>query len=118
MDVDSTYDSVLHALGEQVKARVEHVLEENGMSHAELGRRLGFKNDSGYWKMYSNGTFDLRKAASIAAILKVDPDRILLGRASIPDRSARPYVEDRLEAVERELRSLRHQMKKEQGPKK
>ena len=111
MGVDRRYEAALEVLAEQVKARVELVLNEQGVSHADLGRRLGFKNDSGYWKMYSKGTFDLRKAALIASSLNIDPERILLGSLSTTNRTGRPYVEDRIEAVEREVRSLRLELK-------
>jgi hypothetical protein len=105
-------ESAIASISEQVKARVESVLREQGRTHADLQRLLGFKGASGYWKMYSNGTLDLRKVAQISVLLEVDPDRILLGTQALPERKARPYVEDRLDQVEREVRSLRNEMRK------
>jgi len=111
MSVDPAYTKALNAVSEQVKARVELVLSELGLTHADLSRKLGYRTPSGYWKMYSVGTFDLRKAAQIAAVLNIAPERILLGSQPSSVRQYRPYVEDRLEAVEREVRSLRLELK-------
>lgn len=82
MAVDTHYQDALRAITDQVKARIEQILEQQGLNHADLARKLGYSTPSGYWKMYSVGTFDLRKAARIAAVLGVPPDTILSGSAS------------------------------------
>lgn len=110
MAVDTHYQDALRAIREQVKARIELVLEEQGLTHVDLAHRLGYSTPSGYWKMYSVGTLDLRKVARIAAILNVDPETILLGTAS-PVRQPRPYLEERMDQLEREIRHLRSQLK-------
>lgn len=112
MGVDPTYQAALNAVSEQVKARIEQVLLEHGLTHADLSRKLGYSTPSGYWKMYSVGTFDLRKVAQIAAVLNIAPESILLGPSTSPVRQARPYVEDRIELVERELRSVKNELKR------
>lgn len=110
MAVDPAYQKALETVAEQVKTRVEQVLLELGLTHADLSRKLGYSTPSGYWKMYSVGTFDLRKVAQIAAVLEIEPDRILLGGSPSTVRPSRPYVEERIERLETELRKLKIQI--------
>lgn len=112
MAVDPAHKEALKAIADHVKANVERILKRQGLTHAHLQRTMGFSAPSGYWKMYSGGTLDLRKVVRMAAILGVLPESILSEQSSPSDRSARPYVEERLEQVEREVRSLRNQLKK------
>lgn len=123
MDVDVAYKAALDAVAEQVKRNVEKVLAEQGITHKVLQARLGFKGASGYWKMYSNGTLDLRKMVSIATALTVAPERILMGtpidqqpsmstlaEPAVPYGSA-VYIEQRIEWLEREVRKLKEQQR-------
>lgn len=103
-----------------VKNKVEVLLRDRGLKHADLIRHLGIGATT-YYEMWSNGYVTLDRLIGMAEALHVPAAQLLPDdhRGEVLKRkpSDRPYVEDRLEALEREVRTLRHQMKNQQ-PKK
>jgi len=90
------------------------MLDELGWSKTELFTRSTVASST-YYDMWESGSvrvLDLMKIAEAMQIPAADllPDE---HRGEVLKRKPgdRPYVEDRLEAVEREVRTLRHQLK-------
>lgn len=102
------------------RARIIEVLEERDMSILQLVEASGI-SEGGFYSRFREGTIQLKVLAAFARALQVPLGYLLpeSERGEVMKRkpSDRPYVEDRLEAVEREVRTLRHQMKNQQ-PKK
>lgn len=111
--VESAYQSALETATGVVADRLQQVLMELGKSHTDVWRALDM-SESGYWRMLKNGTMDLQRLAQISAILSVDPMRLLSPATDATRKGVRPYIEDRLEAMEREVRGLRTELKNQQ----
>lgn len=100
-----------------IKTRLVGMLEERGMSAAELVRRIGMTG-GGWHKMWNNGTLTAGRLSAIAKAMQV-PVSVILGEASPENVAAdpqasygkRPYIEDRIERLEVELRKLREQVR-------
>ena len=61
-----------------IRSRVNALLDERGLSAAELIRRIGMTS-GGHHKMWKNGTLSVARALAIAEVLEVHADRILTG---------------------------------------
>ena len=108
--VDNAYQSALETATGVVADRLQQVLTELGKSHTDVWKALDM-SESGSWRMLKNGTMDLQRLAQISSILSVDPMRLLSPTTDATRKGARPYVEDRLDAMEREVRGLRTELK-------
>lgn len=97
-----------------VKDKVEVLMKERGVKHADFIRHLGIGSTT-YYEMWDNGYVTVDRLIGIAEVLHVPAATLLPDehRGEVLNRKPgdRPYVEDRLEAVEREVRSLRNQLK-------
>lgn len=109
----SAIPDLTHAIA--VKAKVDALLQEKGMSHAQLYRHMKLSSST-YSDMWSNGYVTVDRLIGMAEALDV-PAAMLLpaehrGEGMKRKPGDRPYVEDRLELVERELRQVKNQLKK------
>ncbi len=98
-----------------IKKKVELALSEQDMSTMDLIRGIPMSK-GGFYTMWEAGTITLGTLVNIARVLdrpagSLLPDRY---RGEVLQRKpeGRPFVEDRLEVIERELRSLKQQLKK------
>lgn len=100
-----------------IKTRLVGMLEERGMSAAELVRRIGMTG-GGWHKMWNNGTLTAGRLAAISKAMQV-PVSAILGEAAPTNIAAdpqasygkHPYIEQRIERLEVELRKLREQVR-------
>lgn len=103
-----------------IRARVVALVDQQGLTVAELTRRL-LMTSGGFYKMWNNGTITAARLVAIARILNVSVAQ-LLGRAaddpvaspivSEPDAPAygRPrFLEERIAYLETEVRKLKEQ---------
>ena len=90
------------------------VLQERGMTIAELSEAAGI-SEGGFHSRFRDHSIQLKVLGAFARVLGVPLGHLLpdAERGEVLSRKPgdRPYVEDRLEAVEREVRSLRNQLK-------
>lgn len=97
-----------------VKAKVDALLEGNGWTHARLYRHMGMSSST-YGDMWNNGYVTVNRLIGLAEGLGVPAADLLpdehRGQVLVKRPDGRPYVEDRLEALEREFRSLRNELK-------
>ncbi len=100
---------------ETVKAKVEDQLARLGLRHADLIRNLKMSTST-YYDMWKNGYVTVDRLIGMADVLGVPAAELLpdAHRGEVLHRKpeGRPFVEDRLEVIERELRSLKQQLKK------
>lgn len=101
-----------------VLSKVEALLDEKGMSRMDLIRGIPMSK-GGFYTMWEAGTITLGTLFNIARVLGVTAGSLLpdrhRGAVLKSEPSARPYVEDRLELLEREVRGLRNELKKLKG---
>lgn len=109
--MDSSYKAALDVAVGVLADRLQQLLAEQSMTHTDVWRALNM-SESGYYRMLKKGSIDLRKVAAISTILKIDPMRFLSPKADLSSKGARPYVEDRVEQLERKVRQLETQLKK------
>lgn len=97
-----------------VKAKVDALLERNGWTHARLYKHMGLSSST-YGDMWNNGYVTIDRLIGLAEGLEVPASELLpdehRGAVLVKRTEGRPYVEERLEAVEREVRTLRQQLK-------
>jgi len=116
MAVDSTNeaDELSSRLLQATRARIVQVLEEKGMSIVDLAAASGI-SEGGFHSRFREGSIQYRVLGSFARALGVPLGYLLpdeeRGEVLKKAPGNRPYVEDRLEAVEREVRTLRNQLR-------
>ena len=115
MQVDNSTDKLPIEDSLAMKARIIDLLQEAGRSAADLQRALGMTG-GGWDKMWKRGTLTCGRLLALAEELKVPASTLLpsvhRGDSLKKKPGDRPYVEDRLETVERELRQVKNQLKK------
>lgn len=98
-----------------IRRKVEARLEELGMSKSDLFTRSSVKSST-YYEMWDRGSLTVESLLSMADALDKPAADLLPDehRGEVLRRKPgdRPYVEDRLELLEREVRSLRNELKK------
>lgn len=100
---------------ETVKAKVEDQLARLGLRHADLIRKLKMSTST-YYDMWKNGYVTVDRLIGMADVLGVPAAELLpdAHRGEVLHRKpeGRPYVEDRLEQLEREVRGMRAELKR------
>lgn len=100
---------------QSVKSKLDSILKDRGMSHTDVWKGIGW-TESGYFKMFRNETMDVRTLLAIAEFLALPAATLLpdAHRGEVLQRKpeGRPYVEDRLEQLEREVRGMRQELKR------
>jgi transcriptional regulator with XRE-family HTH domain len=108
---DETSSDLLRA----TRARIMAVLEERGMTIVELAEASGI-SEGGFHSRFRDQSVQLRVLGAFAKALQVPVGYLLPDeeRGEVVKRTptARPYVEERVDALERELRQIKTQLKK------
>lgn len=98
-----------------IRDKIEPIRKERGLSIKEMAERAGI-SEQGYYSRINNETLDLKVLLAIAEVLSVPAGQLLPDehRGEVLKRKAgeRPYLEDRMDNLEREVRSLRNELKK------
>lgn len=98
-----------------VRSRIIELLKEKRMTILELAEASGI-SETGFHSRFRDGSLQLRTLVDIAQALGEPLGQLLPDsqRGEVLKRKPgdRPFVEDRLELVEREVRSLRNELKK------
>ncbi len=106
------FDSMLV---QSTRARIIQVLEERGMSILELAEAAGI-SEGGFYSRFRDGSIQLKVLGAFARALQVPLGYLLpdaeRGEVIKHKPTDRPYVEDRLEQVERRVRQVELQLKK------
>lgn len=110
---------------EELKARVDKLLEERGLKASDLIAHLGIAVST-YYDMWKNGYVTVDRLRAMADFLKVTSAELLEGKEALigtmepeVERVAeapghygkKRYLEDRVEWLEGELRKLKEQMR-------
>lgn len=103
------------ALVQSTRARIVQLLEEKGMTILDLSEAVGI-SEGGFYSRFRDGTVQLRTLGAFAEALSVSVGQLLPESErgeTIPRKPGeRPFVEDRLEQLERKVRLLENQLKK------
>lgn len=115
VDSDSRTDEMTSQLVQATRARIMQVLQERGMTISELSEASGI-SEGGFHSRFRDQSLQLKILAAFAHVLRVPVGHLLpddhRGEVLKRQPEARPYVEDRIEALERELRSIRNELKR------
>lgn len=98
-----------------IRSKIMAMLKEKRMTILELATASGI-SETGFHSRFREGSLQVRTLVDMAQALGEPVGQLLPDsqRGEVVKRSAgdRPYVEDRLEQVEREVRSLRNELRK------
>ena len=102
-------------LVQATRSRIIELLEERGMTIVQLANAAGI-SEGGFHSRFREGSIQLKVLGDFARALGVPVGHLLPAseRGEVIRRrmNDRPYVEDRLEAIEREIRVLKAQLRK------
>lgn len=98
-----------------IRDKIEPIRKELGLSIKEMAERAGI-SEQGYYSRINNETLDLKVLLALAEVLHVPAGTLLPDehRGEVLKRKPgeRAYIEDRMDLLEREVRSLRNELKK------
>lgn len=102
-------------LVQATRSRIIQLLDEKGMTIIELAAAAGI-SEGGFHSRFREESIQLRILGAFAAALAVPVGQLLpeSERGEVIRRKAndRPFVEDRIEQLERKVRQLETQLKK------
>lgn len=100
---------------ERIREKVAQACKEAGVSLEQLAVRAGI-SETGFHSRFRDGTLQVRVLLAFADVLGIPAADLLPDnhRGEILQRAPgdRPYVEERMDKLEREIRSLRNEMKR------
>lgn len=99
-----------------IKEKIEPIRKELGISIKEMAERAGI-SEQGYYSRIRSETLDVKVLIALAEVLRVPASKLLpdehQGEVLKRKPGERPYVEDRIELLERELRQVKSALKKD-----
>lgn len=98
-----------------IRDKIEPLRKALGISIKEMAERAGI-SEQGYYSRLRSETLDVKVLIALAEVLHVPAAELLpdAHRGEVLHRKpeGRPYVEDRLEQLEREVRVMRTELKR------
>lgn len=98
-----------------IRDKIEPLRKALGISIKEMAERAGI-SEQGYYSRLRSETLDVKVLIALAEVLQVPAAELLpdAHRGEVLHRKpeGRPYVEDRLEQLEREVRGMRQELKR------